>query len=530
MRFFSALTLLMTMITVPFEILSGPPTAAAQQESLSISDAVMRTLSSHPGIKIQEERVEQKEGDLQSASGQFDWVGLAGISKEEQRYHLTQEQEEAARLSNLLGQRFISDSWRKETTTYSAGVRKPTRSGVVVQPSLSTLDVTDPTADLEYENRSNIGVEILIPLLRGFGEESTGAVEMAARSTLTATEWESKHNISGQILETAAAYWSGLAAREIYRVLLDTGKRADELNRLVELLVRGGEVEPAMLHQARAKLLQRKADVRSAEQSYYDARQRLARALGYSPEEMTAPPKPEGPFPPVVAPDFLSREKEEQYVAHALGQRADYLAAQTHVTTQAILLRKAELDRKPRLDFDFSAGMTGLSERENTSRYWRSLYHDKAGPGAFVALNLEWPFTNNIAIGEFIKRRSLLREARLTQAQLSNAIASDVLVAIEKLRSSAQEYRLYGESADAYREAVKFEDQKVRAGESSLNTLIDLEDRYYEVRLSQVRTKQRYALALAELRYSTGTLLTEDARNFRFRPNSLLILPLIGEP
>ena len=530
MRFFSALTLLMTMITVPFEILSGPPTVAAQQESLSISDAVMRTLSSHPGIKIQEERVEQKEGDLQSASGQFDWVGLASISKEEKRYHLTQEQEEAARISNLLGQRTISDSWRKETNQYLVGVRRPTRSGIVVQPSFSSLDINDPSADLAYENRSDMGVEILIPLLRGLGEESTGALEKAARTALTATEWESKHNISGQILETAAAYWSSLAALGIYMVLLDTGNRADELNSLVELLVKGGEVEPAALHQARGKLLQRKAEVKNAEQSYFESRQRLALAMGYSPQEMIHPPAPQGPFPPVVGPEALDKDREQKFVTHALNERADYLAAQNNISTQEILLRKAELDRKPRLDFDFSAGMTGLSERENTSRYWRSLYHDKAGPGAYAALTLEWPIENNTAVGEFIKRRSLLREARLTSSLLANTIASDVLVAAERVRSSAREYRLAGESVEAYRDAVRFEEKKVRAGESSLNALIDLEDRYYEVRLTQLQAHRRYALALAELRYSTGTLLTEDARAFRFKPERLLTMPFTGEP
>jgi outer membrane protein len=530
MRFPTAPAFFLPVIRVFFLILCATPAVSAQEEPVSLFEAVMKTLRSHPGVSIQEEHVEQREGELQSASGQFDWVGLSSISKDEKRYHFTQNQEEATQIANLLGPKRFSDSWRKETTAYSVGARRATRSGVVVLPSLSTLDVTDLTSDLESENRAEMGVEILIPLLRGLGEESTGALETAARSALTTTEWESKHNISGQILETAAAYWGSLAAQETYQVLLDTGKRADDLNRLVELLVKGGEAEPATLHQARAKLLQRKADIRVAEQNYYDSRQRLARALGYSPQEMTTPPQPEGPFPPVVVPDVLDKDREERYVAQALSQRADYLAAQNNITTQEILFRKSELDKKPRLDFDFATGITGLSERENATRFWRSLSNDRAGPGVFVGLNLEWPIANNTAIGEFIKRRSLLREARLSSSLLSNTIASDVLAAMEKLRSSAQEHRLFGESAEAYREAVKFEDKKVRAGESSLNALIDLEDRYYEVRLNQVRAQQKYALALAELRFSTGTLLTEDARNFRFKPNSLLILPLVGEP
>ncbi|MDD5206284.1 MAG: hypothetical protein PHS17_12725, partial [Desulfobacterales bacterium] len=242
--FFSLAILLAILLTLP-----GP--LSAQAEAVSLSEAVLRTLQSNPGIRIQEERVEQKEGELQSASGQFDWVGLGTFSKEVQRYHFTQEQEELARLSNLLGQRYFSDSRREQTTIWGLGVRKQTRSGIVVLPSFTTLDVENLASDIQYENRSDMSVEFIIPLLRGLGEESTGALEMAAQSGLSAAEWLSKHNISGQILETAAAYWSSLAAIEVYRILEDTGKRADELNNLVELLVKGGEVEPSALHQAR---------------------------------------------------------------------------------------------------------------------------------------------------------------------------------------------------------------------------------------------------------------------------------------
>jgi len=511
-------------------LLISPGTLPAQTHSISLTEAVLKTLQSNPGIRIEEERVLQKEGELQRASGQFDWVALGAFSKEVQRYHFTQKQEELTTLSNLLGQRYFSDSRREQTTLYSVGVRRQTRSGIVFLPSLSTLDIEDLSADLEYENRSDMSVEFIIPLMRGFGEASTGALETAAQSSLSAAEWASKHNVSGQILETAAAYWSSLAAAQIHEILEDTGRRADELNNLVELLVRGGEAEPAILHQARAKLLQRRAEIRQRELDLYESRQRLAIAMGYGPGELTESPRAQGPFPPVVDVSMLDKEREQRYIRHALAHRGDYLAAQTNIATQDILLKKAEKDKKPRLDFDLAIGYTGLSEKEGIQRYWSSLYHDKAGPGVFAGLNLEWPIENKAAIGEFIRQRSLAREAMLTRSQLSNSIGSEVLVAMERLRSSIQECRLARESAAQYKEAAKFENYKVRVGESSLNALIDIEDRYYEVRITEVLAERRHATALAQLRFVTGTLLSEEARNFRFKPNSLMTLPLIGEP
>ncbi|MEW6669026.1 MAG: TolC family protein [Thermodesulfobacteriota bacterium] len=510
--------------------LSTPQGLPAGERKITLTDAVYRTLETNPGVKIEEERVQQSEGELQSASGQFDWTGVGTFSKEVRRDHLTDEQEKQAELASLFTQRHFSDNRREQTTIYSLGAKKQSRSGVVVYPKLSTLDSEDLTVPIESENRSDVSAELIIPLMRGLGEANTGALEMAAQSRLTATEFFSKHNISGRILQTASAYWSSLAALHTLKIMEDAISRAEEIYRLVELLVKGGEVEPALMHQAQAKLAQRKADIKQSELNYYESRQRLALAMGLSPGELADPPSPEGPFPPVTDVRLLDKALEARYIQQALERRGDYQAARTGINTQEILLQKASDDRRMRLDLDLGFGMSGLNERGDWSRYYRSLYHDKAGPNVFAGLSLEWPIENNTAVGEYLRRKSLVREQKLTVTQLSQGIASDVLVSLERLRSSFQEYRLSRDSVEAYKEAVKHENYKVRMGESSLTSLIDIEDQYLEARLSHINALRRYAAALAELRYATGTLLTEESRSFRFRTYSLMTLPVLQEP
>ena len=503
-----------------------PRTLPAEQLTISLSDAIFRTLKSNPGIQIQKEKIVQGEGSLQTASGQFDWVGIASVSREQERSHLTNAQEEQLNLLPIAVRPGITDNTREQTTAYSIGARKQLRSGLVISPTISTLDIEDLSAGVASLNRSDLNVDIIIPLLRGLGGKNTGAEEMAAISNLDTARLLSRHNISGKILATATAYWNCLASIKNLKVLEDSEKRAAEIFTLVKSLIKAGELEPAILPQAQAQLYQRKADLRGSRRTAYEARQALAVAMGLTPSEMAGAPMPEGPFPSVVEDPAMDEGLTQRYIDEALASRADYQAARSSIQTQEILLQKAGNEMKPRLDFNLRMGLGGLNERNDSSRYLRSLYHDTTGPNVFGALSLEFPISNEAARGEFIRRRSLAREAKLNATQLSNSIASDVLVALERLSAALNQHWLARSSAEAYQEATGYEKYKVQVGESSLSDLVDMEDRYFEARVAQVDALRKYSAALAELRFVMGGLLIEEEDNLRLKVKGLLTLPV----
>lgn len=516
--------ILTAYILFPFQSL------CAEEPTISLREALLKTLEAQPGVKIEEEKVIQSEGQLQAASGQFDWVALGTISTEQERQHLTNEQEAQAKLVAASSGTDFSDTTREETNIYSIGLRKQLRSGPVISPSLSTLDIENISSGIQSQNRADVNVDILIPLMRGFGKEITGAEEMAAESNLNATELLSKHNISESIFLTTSAYWNSLAALQRLKILEDTEIRAKEIYDLVELLVKGGELEPVIIKQAKAQLYQRQANVRQSRRDYYESKQALAVAIGFTPKKLPNAPQPQGPFPQVINPQMLDKKSIEGYIDEALDSRGDYLAAKINVDTENILTQKAKNDIKPRLNLNLRVGYSGLSEEDNATRYYRSPLSNYAGPNAFAGLSLELPIRNNAARGEFRRRMSLLKEADLTTSQLSNSIASDVLVAMERLRISAQEYQLAKQSAEAYQVSVENEKRKIRIGESSLTDLIDIEDRYAGARITLVEALRKYASALTELRFVTGTILTEEKRNFRLNLGRLLTLPRFQEP
>jgi outer membrane protein TolC len=516
------------LVWVFFAFLS--PFSFAEERKVSLSGALFETLDHHPGVQIQQERVTQSEGELQAASGQFDWTASAVASKEQYREHFTQDQEEEGRLAGLLFRRVVTDSRREEVTYYSMGLQKQFRSGAVLSPNLTVLDTEDLSQDIENLNRSDLALDITIPLMRGLGEHATGAEEKAARSNLSANRQLSRHNISRRILITANNYWSCLAAVQSLAILEDMEERAEELFDLVDRLVRAGEMEPAVLREAEAQLLERKGDLQESRLQTHEARQALAVSMGYAPQELVDAPLPEGPFPPVVNDWAFDQELARAYIDKALNNRGDYLAAKIGVETEEILMERAENRIKPRLDLGLSLGVSGLSEEEGADRLYKSLYHDHAGPNVFGSLTFEWPIANNAAKGEFIRRRSLVNEALLTAEDLSNNIASEVLVAVARIRSAAKEHRLAASSARGYRAAADHERYKVQEGLSDLGDLISAEDRYLSARAREVEVTRRYASALAEVRYVTGSLLSEEDEGYRLQVRRLMVPPVLFEP
>ena len=74
--------------------------------------------------------------------------------------------------------------------------------------------------------------------------------------------------------------------------------------------------------------------------------------------------------------------------------------------------------------------------------------------------------------------------------------------------------------------------RKVKGGEASLTDLIDMEDRYLEARISEIEALRKYAVAIAELRFVTGSLLTRESDYLRFKVSDLMTppAPLLNMP
>lgn len=380
---------LILAITTPILLISITPALAVAGEMLSLPEAISKTIEVNAGIKIQAAAVDRQEGVVQAAQGEFDWYLYGTLSRERQNSALPENKQV------ILPGRTI-DQTEETATVYGVGATKKFRSGIVVQPSLSSIDYENNTDRQDPISQSDVVLEFLIPLLQGAGAAYTRASERAAQKNLTATQALSTYNISSRIFNTAGAYWNCLAARRRSDILADTQRRTDEIFHLVEQLVSVGELEPAILSQASAERYSRRADLSEGERALEASRLQLSAAIGLPPETPDSLPLAEGDFPMAVDGQLFT-DTAADYIRQCLALRGDYLAAKQNVETEKILLEKAQNETRPRLDFTLKTGYGGLDERLNNSRYYGSLYNHVPGLNAYAGIRVELPIHNNTA-------------------------------------------------------------------------------------------------------------------------------------
>ena len=463
-------------------LLGTVPVGVLGQPAVTLSEALLRALDGNPGIKIEEEAAKGQEARVQSAAGKFDWTAFTRATGDTSR---------APRDSSV----------RQEVGSISAGLAKELRSGIQVLPAVSIGQFDELDTGVS-QTRTDFDLVIIIPLLRGLGVSNNAVEELVAQSNLKGATYLRQFRVSARIFRTVTSYWNCMAAGENLEILVDAESRSEKTFRLIKRLVDGGEREPALIHQANAELLRKKAEVRRAELVLFQARQALAVDMGYNPVELPNAPLAEGSFPRPRDDETMPAEQSRKLIEEALVRRGDYLAAQSNVDTELILLHRSENALKPRVDFNIRVGYAEFNAD--------STFSDEDGLNAVAGVSVDWPIANNRARGNLEERRTWRRRAELTQAELASVVASEVLVAEASLINAREEHKIAVEAVDAYRKAVVDINRKITLGEASLIDLTEMEERYAQARTAKVNSVRKYAVAIAELQFVTGRLLSRE--------------------
>jgi outer membrane protein TolC len=489
------------------EEISAPAAAV-----VTLGEAIQATLAHQPGVEISRQQVVQRQGNLQSARGQFDWNLGSFYSQEVAR---TPTGSPAP----------LPAVQRQEIFVYGVGAAKQLRNGITLSPQLTVVDAQDNLSSPDPISQSDISLTITVPLLRGLGVKSTGAQETAARAAAEAQQQLSRYQLEQLVYQTASAYWNCLAAKYNRDILADSARRAETILGSVEILASGGELDSATRDQARALVASRRAASEEGELTYYQSRQSLGLAMGLDPRQLFTAPEVAGEFPTAIDPARVRPAVGEKYVSEALTRRGDYLAANLSTAAQEALLAEARGNLRPKLDFELTLGYAGDDRRKDNFRPAYALSNNLTGVNALGAFTLEWPVANNFARGGLATQRARTEESKLSATQAANNIAASVLVALETLRKSVSQYHLSSQAVETYQKAVRQTSEKMKAGEAGLNELIDVEDRYAEARRGQIETLRKYTVTLAQLRLLTGTLsLAADDRAV-FEVNTLTEVP-----
>lgn len=506
---------------------AGEPAATTLPEStVGLLEAVRMTLALDPSIRLQEKQIDFTKGVLQNVSGQFD-LGLdTSLSRGITRTPRTQF-ERTNSLSPALAGRLTTVL---DEIDSHVGLKKQFRSGITVGPALDVTRIADNLDQQRAVNRADINFAVKVPLLKGFGRKATGAAEEAARIEYEASSLDLKQTIATRVLNTATAYWSCLAAAKQLQILRQSESRASNLVEQVKALIRGEELPASDLKQVEADSAGKAAARFAGEQQLYQARQNLGLAIGLPLEKLSTAPLPLDMFPAAAPAPLILHSP--QVLQDSLGRRADYQSLLKAQQAAEILQVAARKNLKPQLDLNVQVGYASLEEGSQFARYYGTLEARRlAGANALAMLSLEWPFANNQARGLLLQRESLTEQTRIRIRDLARTIGSGILVAVNNLEQSLAQLEKAEVATFNYQLAVTNEWQKAQIGTSTIINVITTADRYADAQINRIAARSRYASALVQLRFETGTLVSPaNAGGDSISLEDLITVPSLEPP
>jgi outer membrane protein len=490
---------------------AGPGDPADPDGGLRLLEAVRLMLDHDPNVALAESFRETARGSLLVASGRFDPVVGADLT--------------ALDVETPLAGGGVAEV---ETVGAGVGVDTELRTGTVLSPRIDVNrdEIDGPGA----EHQGVVAFTVRQPLLRDRGRRAVAAGERAARRELTAADLDLTHTVSQRVERVVSAYWQYRAAYQNLEIFRVSETRSRDLLATTRRLIEADRVPAADLLQLQADLASKETSRIRGEQDLYAARQDLGREIGLSYEEVSRLPPPLEPFPLVAPAETPPPELAEGYLAAALGDRADLAAARQRLEASRDLRRAAENGLLPRLDLVVTPSYAGRAGGTGLGPFAEALLEDVPGLSATAGLALTWPTLNRAARGRLVQAEAAetADAARLTL--VVNDVATRLPTALDALAGTVQELERAEAAVRLFEQTADNEVKKLRAGASTLLDVITQQDRLTSARQSVVSARLRVALALVDLRFETGTLVTWTDPGYRLEETALVTVPPMPAP
>lgn len=461
---------------------------AQERTGLDLAEVVRVTLANNPDILLARQDAEGSRGNRIAAAAPFDPFLQAGTGFSRRR---VVDPTDAA-LSEV---------------SQSLSLRRLFRNGLVLgsDVSASRLDLSTPGADTVNDLSSSLTVAA--PLLRDRGGAASVAPERAADYNYQASRWAERQAIALLVLTAAVSYWDYVEASQRFDVFVEAEQRAQQSAEQTRALVAADERTSADLIQMQGNLAAKRATRIAAEQSVIDTWQPLGLAMGLPPESIIARQVPATPFPAALD-EGAARRTAMQLLEAAYARRPDLTAAETSLRAAEAVLDGARNQIKPRLDLIFGTGYRARALGQGLGAFFEPFRAENPKHlDASVRLNYEFATTNSAARGQLLQASSAFTREQILVMDLRRRIAVGVTVAAEALTRGEAGMKASEEAVQLLGQAVQAEQRKFQVGMSTLFDVIQAQDALTNALLGRIGSQRNYAVALATLRYQSGTLL-----------------------
>ena len=363
----------------------------------------------------------------------------------------------------------------------------------------------------------NTGVNLTLPLARNRGAEAAGAPERAAFIEREASRLALDHQAAVSALNTVQAYWDVRAAQETVAIAM---RSVDLQTKLVEMtrgLIEAEELPQSELARVQASEARSRARLQDAQRRLHQARVALATVMGVAVTDDDATlPRARDQFPPQPALGAVEEPQVAPLGTEALDRRRDLSAAARREEAGLVLERSAVVNLRPRFDLVASTWYTALEERAIAKAVDRWV-----GPSTNLSLQLEKPVGNNSLRGQLVQREADTRQRRITSEDLKRQIRLGVTQTVRSLREVIGRVQQAQAAVDYYQRTVEAEVERFKIGESTLIDTVLTEQQRTEATLQLAAAQQELAQLVAQLRFETGTLITDG----QVAPENLVTVP-----
>lgn len=483
----------------------------------------------NPTIQKSAYTIKSAEADFQIQRSVFDVNLFSEVAVKTNRYTLLGEDPR---------NQFIDKILKTNTLDFSAGVRKKLRTGQITDISLKygfnnnnfPYDGFNQYVGAFWGNHvSSVNLSLTQPLLRGRGRDVTTISERISQLYIENSKSSNEFTNSNTILQIGQAYWNYYLAYKRVEIYKQNEGRVRNVLDVTKELIKADKKPAGDLAQVNADLANQEKLTALAEQSLFEARVNLGRAIGLSNEESLQLGIPVNDFPTIPESEYRIDLDRTAFIKIAKEKRGDLQAVGKISDALEMQYRLAENNTKPQLDLTgfvfYGSAIAGNGIDKTFSSFTNN---EGRNLGAGAKLTFTFPVNNNLAKGNYAKDLVSLNDQKISNENLQRNIELNISNAINKLDNSVIVLQRAKEALNSYKEAFNSEQVKLQAGLTTILNVILFQERLTSSELEYLQAYQQFANAIISLRHETGTLISQGDRGFTLNQDVFYTIPNIA--
>ncbi|MBU2974982.1 TolC family protein [Zobellia sp. B3R18] len=500
-----------TILFSIFSLVSGLGLIAQTQIDGDLLLLSRLAIEKNPSIQSNALQIEQAEANFQSQRSVFDYQLSSGYNFSKNTYTLFDADPT---------RQYAAGNLESNSSDFSIGLQKKFRTGLVADISTNYTNTSNNYTLNDFgevvvpnlsDNTTSATLALTQPLLKGNGLKVTTAYEKSAELDIESANLNFELNSAYEVSQLAIAYWQYLSAYKSLEIYKNNENRVRDVLEMTQELVKADRKPESDLLQIQADLVDQERQTTEAEQNLYTSRVNLGRAVGISEEESVIIGDPTSDFPIISQSNYSEEQGTSQFIKQARLKRPDIKALQNTSKGLELQLSAAKNNMLPQLDLTGYYTYGGAATGGGLEQYFNA-FDNRQGRNNTVGLGVTFslPINNNLAKANLSISKIALADQKITYDNLLRNIDMNVSVAVNNLHNRVLVLEKSKKTLEYYQKVFENEQTKFQNGLTTLLNLILFQERLTFAHLDYLTAQQQFAVAIINLRYETGTVVSID--------------------